>query len=84
MIKLFNIELKDDDPLALAYKIRAIMHDVEATSVKMDVPLTPFIKALYSTYSHYLESLQASGKLKEITFDSLVEKIEEIEKGFWE
>ena len=31
----------------------------------------------------YLESLQASGKLKEIYFDSLVEKFVEREKDFW-
>lgn len=82
MIKLFNLELKDDDSLALASEIRAIMHDGEATSVKMDVLLKAFVKALYPTYSHYLESVQASVKLKEITFDSLVEKFAEREKVF--
>jgi len=34
MIKLFNLELKEDDPLALATKIRAIMHDIEAITLK--------------------------------------------------
>jgi len=74
MIKWLNLELKDNDPLALAFEIRAIMHDIEDTRLKIDVPLTTFIKALYPTYSIYLESLQASGKLKEISFNSLVEK----------
>lgn len=55
-IKLSNIELKYDDPLALAFEIKAIVHDVEATDVKMGVPLTNYVKELYPTYSHYLES----------------------------
>jgi hypothetical protein len=82
MVKLFNLELKNDDPMALASEIKAIMHDIEATGVKIDLPLTTFIKALYPTYSHYLESLQASGQMKSITFDKLVEKVAEREKAF--
>jgi hypothetical protein len=74
MLKLFNLELKNDDPMALVLEIKAIMHDIEATGVKIDLPLMTFIKALYPTYSHYLESLQASGQMKSITFDKLVEK----------
>jgi hypothetical protein len=58
------------------------MHDIEATGVKIDLPLTTFIKALYPTYSHYLESLQESGQMKSITFDKLVEKVAEHEKAF--
>jgi hypothetical protein len=58
------------------------MHDIEATRVKIDIPLMTFIKALYPTYSHYLESLQASGQIKSITFDKLVEKVAEREKAF--
>lgn len=72
MIKLINLELKDDDLLALASNIRAIMHDVNATRVYMSIPLTTFVKALYPKFSHYLASLQASMQLKAITFDSLV------------
>ena len=37
---------------------------------------------LYLTYSNYLESLQASGNLKEITFHSLEKKFAEREKDF--
>jgi hypothetical protein len=82
MLKPFNLELKNDDPMALASKIKAIMHDIEATGVKIDLPLTTFIKALYPTYSHYLESLQASGQMKSITFDKLVDKVAKHEKAF--
>jgi len=58
------------------------MHDVEATRVKMDIPLTNFVKALYPTYSHYLESLQASSQLKNINFDTLVKKFAKKDKYF--
>jgi len=57
MSKLFNLKLKDDDPISLAFEIRAIMHDIEAIGVKMDAPLTNFFKALHPIYSHYLQSL---------------------------
>ena len=56
-LKLFNLELKNDDPMALISKIRAIMHDIESTSVKIDIAFVVLIKALYPTYSNYLESL---------------------------
>jgi hypothetical protein len=82
LLKLFNLELKDNDPMALASKIKSIMHDIDVTGVKIDISLMAFIKALYPTYSHYLESLQASGQLKSLNFDSLVEKIVEHEKDF--
>lgn len=81
-MKLFNLELKDNDPMALASKIEAISHDIDATSVKVDIALTSFIKTFYPTYLHYLESLQASGQMKSLDFDSLVEKIVECEKAF--
>ena len=54
LMKLFNLEMKDNDPLNLASEIRILFHDIEATSVKVDLQLTAFIKALYPTYSHYL------------------------------
>jgi hypothetical protein len=82
MLKLFNLELKNDDPMALPLEIKAIMHDIKPTRVNIDLPLTSFIKALYSTYSHYLESLQESGQMKSITFKKLVEKVAECEKAF--
>jgi hypothetical protein len=50
--------------------------------VKMGISLTTFIKTLYPTYSQYLELLQASGQLKSLNFDSLVEKIVERAKDF--
>ena len=74
--------MKDNDLMKLAYKIRALFHHIEATSVKVDLQLTTFIKALYPTYSLYLESLQSSEKMKDITFEKLVENIAEREKAF--
>lgn len=56
------------------------MHDTKVTNVEKHIPLIDFLKALYSTYSNYLESPQADGNLKYITFDSLVKKISEREK----
>ena len=80
--KLFNLELQDNDPMKLASEIKAHFHDIEETGVKVDLKLIAFIKALYRTHLHYLESLQASGQMKAITFDILVEKIDEREKAF--
>ena len=82
LMNLFNLELKDNDPMKLASEIRAIFHDIDATGVKVDTQLTAFIKALYLTYSHYLESLQASGQMKYMAFEALVEKLGEKEKAF--
>eukprot|EP00253_Pinus_taeda_P024709 PITA_24709 len=82
MIKLFNLELQNDDPLALASEVKSIMHDIKVTNVELDIPLIAFLKAVYPTYSNYLESLQANGNLKDITFDSLVKKFAEREKDF--
>ena len=81
-MNLFNLEVQDNDPMKLASEIKALFHDIEAIGVKVDLQLTAFIKALYPTYSHYLESLQASGQMKAITFDILVDKIAEREKSF--
>jgi len=61
LMKLFNLELKDNNPMKLASKIKSIFHDIDSTGVKVDLQLTTFIKALHPTYLHYLESLQASG-----------------------
>jgi len=82
MIKLFTLELKNNDPLALASEIKSIMHDIKSTKVELDISLIAFLKALSPTYSNYLESLQANGNLKDITFDSLVKKFAEREKSF--
>ena len=59
-MKLFNLELQDNYPMKLASKIKALFHDIEAIGVKVYLQLTAFIKALYPTYSHYLESLGPS------------------------
>jgi hypothetical protein len=75
LVKLFNLKLMNDDPMDLASEIKAIMHCIDATVVKIEISLTSFIKALYPTYSWYLESLQASDQMKSITFDTLVEKV---------
>lgn len=68
--------------MALASEMKTIMHDLDALGVKVDIILMAYIKALYPTYSNYLESLQASGNLKSLTFDLLVAKIVEHEKAF--
>lgn len=82
MIKLFSFELQNDVLLALALEVKYIMHVIKVTNVELDIPLIAFVKALYPTYSNYLESLQANGNLKEITFDSFVNKFAEREKAF--
>jgi hypothetical protein len=56
-VKPFNLELKDNDPMDLASDIKSIMHNIDATDVKIGIPFIAFIKDLYPTYSHYLESL---------------------------
>lgn len=79
LLKLFNLDMKENH---MASEIKVIFHDIEATSVKLDLQLFAFVKALHHAYSHYLESLQASGKLKDIIFDKLVNKNVEREKAF--
>jgi len=74
MIKLFNFELQNNDRLSLAFEVKSIMHDIKSTKAELDIPLITFLKALYRTYSNYLESLQTNRNLKDITFDSLVKK----------
>jgi len=82
MIKLFTLELQNNDPLSLASEVKSIMHGIKSTKVELDIPLIAFLKALYPTYSNYLESLQENGNLKDITFDSIVKKFAEREKAF--
>jgi hypothetical protein len=43
MVNLFNLELKNDVPIDLASNIKDIMHDIDATRVNIDLPLTTFI-----------------------------------------
>ena len=49
MVKLFNLELNNDDPMDLALEIKAIMHAIDSTGVKTNIPLIAFIKSLYPT-----------------------------------
>ena len=58
------------------------MHEIKNVEVEIDISLIAYVKELYPNYSHYLESLQESGNLKEITFDSLEKNFAEREKGF--
>jgi len=68
--------------MLVASEIKAIMHNIQASGMKPDLPLVVFVKSLYPTHSNYLESLQASDKFKSLTFDTLVEKITDREKEF--
>ena len=47
LMKLFNLELKENDPMKLASEIKAIFHDIESTDIKVDLQLTAFIKVLF-------------------------------------
>jgi len=49
MIKLFTLELQNNDPLAFASEVKSIMHDIQATKIYLDIPLIAFLKALYPT-----------------------------------
>ncbi len=82
MIKLFTLELQNNDPLALTSEVKSTMHDIKSTKVELDIPLITFLKEIYPTYSNYLESLQANGNLKDITFEFLVKMFAEREKDF--
>ena len=82
MLKVFSLELKDDDPMFLTYEIRSIMHKMQGYGMKPYLPLAKFVKSLYSTQSNYLEFLQARDKFKYLTFDTLVENIADREKSF--
>ena len=68
--------------MMVAYEIRSIIHKIQTTGKKPILPLATFVKSLYTTHSHYLESLQASDKFMDLTFDTLVEKIADKEKTF--
>jgi hypothetical protein len=57
LMNLFNLEMKDNNPMFLASKIKFIMHDIDASRLKIGISLKTFIKSLYPTYSHYIESL---------------------------
>ena len=78
MSKLFSLEVKDNDPMLVASKIIEIMHKIQEYGMKHDLPLEAIVNSLYSNHSNYLESLQASDKFKDLTFDTLAEKIANI------
>jgi hypothetical protein len=42
--KLFNLDLKDNDPMDLPYEIKSIMHDIDVVGVKIEISLATFIK----------------------------------------
>ena len=54
MLKLFNLEVKDNDPMLVAYEIRTIMHKIQTSGMKPNLPLATFVDSLYSTHSNYL------------------------------
>jgi len=81
-LKIFNLELKNDDTMALISKIKPIMHDIESIEVNINITLVALIKELYLTYLNYLESLQASNNLKSLTLDTFMDKIKKHEKAF--
>ena len=60
MLKMFSLEVKDNDPMMGASEIKAIMHKIQESGMKPDLPLRAFVKSLYPNHSNYLESLQAS------------------------
>jgi hypothetical protein len=82
MLNLFNLELKNDDLVALASEITAVMHDIEAIRTKIDLHFRAFIKPLYLTYSHYLELSQAGDQMKSMTFEKLANKVVDRKKAF--
>jgi hypothetical protein len=82
MMKLFNLELNNDDPMDLASYNKDVMHEINSIGLNTYLHPKTFIKALYPTYSHYLDSLQASIQMKSITFNTLVEKVAGHEKSF--
>ena len=49
MLKLFSLEVKDNDPMLVASEIKAIMHKIQASGMKPDLPLAAFVKSLYPT-----------------------------------
>ena len=44
MLKLFNLEVKDNDPMLVAYEIRAIMHAIQASGIEPYLPLASFLR----------------------------------------
>ena len=57
ILKLFNLELKYNDLMLVAFDIIEIMHKIQASGMKPNLPLVSCLNSLYSTHSNYLESL---------------------------
>jgi hypothetical protein len=68
--------------MALASGIKAIIHEIGVVGVEIDIAPMAFIKPIYPTYSHYLESLQASGQLKPSILTLRWRKLQNMRK-FW-
>lgn len=73
--------MKGNGTLKLDFEIKSIFHDMKSTGVGVDLKLTIFIEFLHPVYSHYSESLKASGQLKDVTFDKQVKTIVERENA---
>jgi hypothetical protein len=58
------------------------MHEIECTGANIYLPLMTFIKTLYPTYSHNVESLQESDQMKSMAFEKMVNKFVDREKEF--
>ena len=50
--------------------------------MKQNIPLSTFVKYLYSTHSNYIESLQVSDKFKDLTFDTFIKNNTDRDKSF--
>eukprot|EP00253_Pinus_taeda_P021319 PITA_21319 len=66
MIKLFTLELENNDPLALASEIKSIVHDIKSTKVELDISLIAFLKALLLKEKKPLERRQSLNLLKRL------------------
>lgn len=42
IVKLFTLELQNNDPFALVSEVKSIMHDMKSTKVELDIPLIVF------------------------------------------
>ena len=62
LMKLFNLEMKDNDMMKLASEIRALFHDIEAMGVKIDLQLTALLK-LFNLPIHTILNLFKLAKI---------------------
>ena len=54
ILKLFSLEVKDNDHMLVTTEVREIMYKIEASSMKTNLPFATFVKSLYYTDSNYL------------------------------